>query len=384
MNKLALSGGKPASPERIQIAKPIIREEVLEEIKDIIKTGYLRQGPRVKKFEEKFAEKTGAKYAYAVNNGTAALHTAYLTVLNPGDEVIVPSFTFLATASMVHYAMGKPIFSDVDPETYLIDIEDVKEKITSKTKSIVPVHLFGNAADMSSLLELCEDNDMFLISDSAQAHGTEYNENDIGSFDDLGCYSFYPSKTLTTGEGGMVTTNNEEFYRKGTLLRAHGDDSRYHHVILGFNYRMTEIAAVLGLDQMKQFNDFLERRKECGGYLKEKISNMEVFNTQKISDKVTSSYSYFTLTIDPDLLSVNRDTVVEALKNENVESAVHYPIPLTRQPIIRKMFNPEPTPVAEELSEKIFSLPIHPKLTDDDLNNIVYALEKIASNYQKK
>jgi len=383
MDKLALNGGKPVSAEKINIAKPIIGKETLEQIEKIIESGYLRQGPYVKQFEDEFRDYVGAKYAYACNNGTSALHLAYLSTLNKGDEVIVPSFTFLATASMVYYSMAKPVFADVDPETFVIDVEDVKEKITTKTKAIVPVHLFGNAADIHALQNLCNDHRLTLIHDSAQAHGTRYDGKDIGSIGDLGCYSFYPSKTLTTGEGGMVTTNNTELDQKGRLLRAHGDDGRYHHIMLGFNYRLTEIQAVLGLDQMRKFNSFLKRRRECGEYLKDKISAIDGLIPQKITDKVESSYSYFSLTIDPEKYRGTRDTFMKALQAENIDCAVHYPTPLTKQPIIQEMFKTKRCKVSEMLSENIMSLPIHPDITDENLKSIVAGVEKVATYYKK-
>jgi len=383
MDKLAINGGPKVSESRINIAKPIIGKEIIADIEKIIESGYLRQGPRVKEFEDLFSERIGSKYAYACNNGTAALHLAYLSTVNPGDEVIVPSFTFLATASMVHYCMARPVFADIDPDTFIIDVEDVKEKITNKTKAIVPVHLFGNAADIHALQDLCQDHKLTLIHDSAQAHGTQYDGKDIGSIDDLNCYSFYPSKTLTTGEGGMVTTNDPELDRKGRLLRAHGDDGRYHHVMLGFNYRLTEMQAVLGIDQMKRFDDFLKRRKECATYLREKIGAITGITPQKITPKVKSSYSYFSITLDLDKYKCTRDEFMKALQAENIDCAVHYPVPLTKQPIIMEMFNPEPCPVSEETSKKIMSLPIHPALTDENLGQIVEAVEKVAAHYLK-
>ena len=379
----AEKGEEPASPHMIKIAQPLFNPEVLDDIKAIIESGYLRQGPRVKEFEETFKEKTGARYAYAVNNGTAALHVAYLSTLEPGDEVIVPSFTFLATASMVYHSRAKPVFADIDPETYTIDPEDVKKKITSNTKAVVPVHLFGNAADIDSLRDLCTDHGLWLIHDSAQAHGTRYCGVDVGSIDDLNCYSFYPSKTLTTGEGGMATTNNPELYRKGVLLRAHGDDTRYHHVMMGFNYRLTEIAAVIGLDQMRQFDGFLKRRQECGGYLRDEIGRIEGLTPQRITPKVEPSYSYFSLTLDPEAFRCTRDQFMEALKQKNIDSAVHYPTPLTQQPVIKEKLNPDPTPVAEETAKNILSLPMHPALTDQDLENIVAGVEKVVSNFSR-
>lgn len=383
MDELALNGGPPSSPHRVSIAKPLIGAETLDAIRGIIETGQLRQGKYVKEFEESFAERTGAKYAYAVNNGTAALHVAYLSTVKQGDEVIVPSFTFLATASMAYYTMAKPVFADIDPDTFLIDLEDVKSKITRKTRAIVPVHLFGNAADIAGLQDLCEDHHLRLIHDSAQAHGTMYDGRDLGSLDDLGCYSFYPSKTLTTGEGGMVTTNDHSLYRKGTLLRAHGDDARYHHILMGFNYRLTEIAAVLGLEQMSRFDEFLRRRKQCAAYLKSRLGKVEGLCLQQTSPRVDHSYSYYSLTMDPEQYTCSRDQFIKALAGENIECAVHYPTPLTRQPIILEKMDPAPCPVSEYVSRHIFSLPMHPALTDLDLENIVAGVEKVSAYYHR-
>jgi perosamine synthetase len=381
LDELAINGGSPVSPNLIPIAKPIISIETLQEIRQIIESGYLRQGPRVKEFEELFKEAVGANHAYATNNGTSALHLAYLSTLKSKDEVIVPSFTFLATASMVHYAFATPIFADIDPETFTIDPEDVNEKLTSKTKAVVPVHLFGNSADIHALQNICEDHDLYLIHDSAQAHGTKYDGKDVGSIDDLNCYSFYPSKTLTTGEGGMVTTNYSELDHKGRLLRAHGDDARYHHVMLGLNYRLTEIQAAIGIDQIRQFKDFLERRKEIGKVLRGKISKIEGLSPQKITPETEPSYSYFSLTLETDRYRCTRDEFMKALIAENIDCAIHYPIPLTEQPIVKEIWDPEPCPVSEKTSKKIISLPIHPDLKPEDLENIVRAVEKVSGYY---
>jgi len=215
MEKLAIEGGKPVSDKKIPIAKPVFSDGVLGDISQVLKSGYLRQGPRTKQFEEESRKKVGARYAYAVNSGTAALHVAYLSILKPGDEVIVPDFTFMSTASTVVFSGGRPVFADIDGETLTIDPEDVNEKVTPKTRAIAPVHLFGNAADMKALREIAEDHNLYLVSDAAQAHGTRIDGEDVGSLDHINCYSFYPTKTITTGEGGMVTTNDEEFYEKG-------------------------------------------------------------------------------------------------------------------------------------------------------------------------
>ena len=383
MDKLAIHGGKPAAKHMIPIAKPVISENAMDAVAEVIQSRYVVQGPNVKVFEDNFRDEVGSKYAYAINSGTAALHVAYLTILKPGDEVIVPSFTFIATASTVFYSQGKPVFADIDPATFIIDPEDVKEKITGRTRAIAPVHLFGSAADMSALQDLAADHDLLIVNDSAQAHGTKYKGNDIGSLDDINCYSFYPSKSMTTAEGGMVTTNNEEYDRIGRLIRAHGDDARYHHIMLGLNYRLTEIAAVMGIDQLSRLGEFIVNRRRCGKFLKEKISKIDGLHPQKIEKDVTSSYSYFTLVMDPTKYKCTRDEFIEALRAENISCAVHYPVPLTRQPAITELVDPEPCPVSEDVSKNIFSLPMFPDLTDENLNDIVAGTEKVAAYYLK-
>lgn len=383
MKKLAIHGGKPASEKMIPIAKPVFSEKTIRDVSEVLRSGYVRQGPKTREFEEKFRETTGARYAYAVNSGTAALHVAYLSVLKPGDEVIVPAFTFFATASMVIYSWGRPVFADIDPETFLIDPEDVKEKITRRTRAIAPVHLFGNAADMDVLNDLAEDHDLLIVNDSAQAHGTEYNGRDISSFDTFNCYSFYPSKSMTTGEGGMVTTNDKSLYERGRLIRSHGQERKYYHPILGLNYRMTDIAAVIGLNQLANLDGYLKRRKHCGKILRDSIIRIKGLYPQKIEEGVNSSYSYFSLVMDPEGFKCTRDKFLEALRAENIDCAVHYPIPLTKQPAIMNLMEPEEGPVSEEVSKRIFSLPMHPELSDDDLEKILSGVEKVATYFHK-
>ncbi|MGD2201436.1 MAG: DegT/DnrJ/EryC1/StrS family aminotransferase [Candidatus Bathyarchaeota archaeon] len=382
VKSLGLSG-PPASKKKVPIAKPVFDEETIEDVAEVLRSGYVRQGPRVKEFEEEFGGRVGAEYAYAVTNGTAALHISYLSLIEPGDEVIVPAFTFFATASMVIRSGGRPVFADIDPETFVIDPEDVKEKITSRSKVVVPVHLFGNAADMATLDDIAGDHGLSIVSDAAQAHGTEYNGRDVGSYDTLNCYSFYPTKTLTTGEGGIVTTNDEELHRLGCLLRSHGDDGRYHHVIVGLNYRMTDIMAAIGLNQLKDLDHYLKRRRELGVKYREGVSNIPGITPQKVGDKVNHSYSYFSSILDLDRFKCTRDEFLETLRAENIDCAVHYPIPLNRQPAIIDLMEPEACPVSEDVSQRIFSLPMHPELSDEDLQNVLTGVEKVASHYLK-
>jgi len=382
-DKLAIEGGEPVSSKLIPIAKPIISQKTLEEIAEVLKSGYLRQGPKTKEFEEQFKVKVGAKYAYAVNSGTAALHIAYLSILKPGDEVIVPSFTFIATASTVVFSGGRPVFADIDEETLTIDPEDVKEKITPKTKAIAPVHLFGNAADMNTLSEIAEDYGLFLVNDAAQAHGTEIEGKDVGSFDHLNCYSFYPTKTITTGEGGMVTTNDPELYRKGCLIRNHGDESKYYHTMLGLNYRMTDIMAVIGLNQLKKLDKFLEKRRKNAKILTEGLKKITGLKPQKPGPGVNHSYSYYSIIMDLNEFKCDRDEFVQALRAENIGCSVHYPLPLHRQPVFKQLWKEKECPISEKISKQIFSIPVHPALTKEDLEKILEAIEKVSNHFLK-
>ena len=383
MDKLAIDGGKPVAPERISLVKPTFYKKDEEDIAKILRSAYVRQGPYTKKFEEQFAEKVGAKYAYAVSNGTAALHVAYLSLLKLGDEVIAPAFTFIATISTVHYSFAKPVLADVDPNSYLLDPEEVKEKITPKTKALAPVHLFGNSCDMKALNEIAEEHNLFIVNDCAQAHGTQYHNHDLGSYETLNCYSFYPTKTLTMGEGGIVTTNNKELYNRGCLLRSHGDDARYHHISYGLNYRPTDISSAIGINQLDQLDNYLKARRYAGKTLKQAIDKIDTVTPQAITPDSTPSYSYFTVKLELEQLKCTRDQFMKALQAENIDCGVHYPTALTQQPIIKELYPSQSCPVSEDLSTRILSLPMHPFLTEKELDYIVKGVEKIATHYHK-
>ena len=245
----------------IPVAKVELSDAEIGAAVEVLKSGKLSQGSRTQEFEEAFAERVGAKYAIAVSSGTAALHIAYLCVLKQGDEVLVPSFSHISTGSMVHFAGCRPVFCDIDPKTYTLSIEDAKKKLTQKTKSIVPVHLFGNACDIDEIIAFAKEHDLLIIWDAAQAHGTKFKGKDVGGLDDLVCYSFYPTKNMLTGEGGMLTTNNGELAEKCRLIRSHWQTGKYYHPGLGFNYRMTEVEAAIGLEQLKRLEQFYPKEK---------------------------------------------------------------------------------------------------------------------------
>jgi perosamine synthetase len=384
MSELALFGGEPVSPRKITIAKPVFTDEEVRAVSEVLRSGYVRQGPITKQFEDAFKERVGAEYAYAVSSGTAALHTAFLSILEPGDEVIVPAFTFIATASTVIFSSGKPVFADIDEETFTIDLEDVKEKITSRTKAIAPVHLFGNAADIKGLLEIASDHKLYVVSDAAQAQGTMVDGMDVGSYDHLNCYSFYPTKVITTGEGGMVTTNDPELYRKGSLIRSHGQESKYLHTILGLNYRMTDIAAAIGLVQLSRLDFYLEKRRRNADFLIRGLKGIPGLRPQLVRRGVEHCYNYFAVVMDLDMFRCSRDEFMDALIAENIECQCHYPRSLVEQPVFKGLSSEDDCPVSRRVARSIFSIPVHPYLGEDDLGLIIEAIEKVANYYLKR
>jgi len=358
----------------IPIAKVIFSEDEIEEVVKVLRSGNVRQGKKVEEFERLFAEKVGAEYAVAVSSGTAALHVAYLSVLKPGDEVIVPAFTFIATASTVVFAGGKPVFADID-ETLTIDVNDVLEKITPRTKAIAPVHLFGNAADMKALMEIAEDHGLYLINDCAQAHGTKIDGKDVGSFDHLNCYSFYPTKNMSTGEGGMITTNDRELYERCKLIRSHGQAEKYNHVMLGLNYRMMEIQAVIGIKQLEKLDGRIKKRRKNAEYYNREFSKLDGIELPKVRKEVYHTYNQYSILLES---SKMRDKLIDEFKKEKIGYAIHYPKPLTEQPALREFVRGE-CPRAKDVSQRIISLPVHPYLSENDLRRVIEVVERIVS-----
>lgn len=361
----------------IPIAKVALGDEEINAAVEVLRSGNLRQGKKTAEFERAFAEKVGARYAIAVSSGTAALHIAYLATLQPGDEVLVPSFTHISTASMVHFAGCKPIFCDIDPRTFTLDVEDARKRLTEKTRAIAPVHLFGNACDIDEIIDFAKEHDLKIIWDAAQAHGTKYRGQDVGSFGDLVCYSFYPTKNMITGEGGMITTNDPALAERSRLLRNHWQTEKYYHPGLGFNYRMTDVEAAIGLEQLRKLDHFVQRRRENAAYLTERLSKIEGIITPFVPEGVEHSYHQYTILLELDKLNHTRDEFVHALKEEGIGTGVHYPRPLHKQPAFQAMFEDNSLPLSEEISGKILSLPVHPHLRQDDLDKIIGGVRKV-------
>jgi len=362
----------------IRIVQVTIGPREIQAVEQVLKSGRLRAGPVVKDFEARFARHVGTRFAVAVSSGTAALHIAYRAILKPGDEVIVPDFTFVATASMVLAAGGVPVMADVDPETFTLDSRHAERLITRRTRAIAPVHLFGQPAEIERFNRLARRHDFRLIWDAAHAHGARFQGRDLGSFPDVVCYSFYPSKNMTTGEGGMLTTSDPSLASEFKLLRSHGEDRRYHHARLGFNFRMTDVAAAMGRVQLDRLRGAVERRRRHAAILSRGLTGLPGIETPHVSGGVVHAFNVFTLRVYPDVLRMSRDDFQKELARRGIETAVHYPLPLHRQPIFRGCGTDTDFPVSARLAQTVLSLPVHPGLNRNDVERIVRTVREIA------
>jgi len=357
----------------IPIARPVIGDEEVNAVGDVLRSGMLTQGEVVKSFEDAFSEYIGVRNSVAVSNGTIALDLALKALgFKPGEEVISPAFTFIATSNSVLYQGLRPVFADVDERTFNIDPDDLASKITPKTKAVIGVHLYGQPFDLKAVQQICEDHNLMMIEDCAQAHGARYDGKMVGSFG-IGCFSFYPTKNMTTGEGGMITTNDDVLAERLRLLRNHGDTGKYNHIAVGYNYRMTNIQGAIGLAQIKNLDGFNARRIKNAAYLSSNIKRIGITNPYR-EKNVTHVYNQYVVRVE-ESLGASRERLMSYLLDLGVGSAIHYPKPVYKQPIYKEMgFDNDPCPVAEEVSAKVMSLPVHPSLGSDDLRYIADAV----------
>lgn len=358
----------------IPISAVSIDDETFRAVRDVLKSGQLAQGPKVEEFERAFADYTGTRYAIAVNSGTAALHTALLASgISPGDEVIVTSFSFIASANCCLYCNAVPVFADIDEKTFNLAPHLIEEKITPRTKAVIVVDLYGQPCDMDEIVEICRKNSLVLIEDACQATGAEYAGQKVGSFG-IGCFSFYPTKNMTTGEGGMITTDDEDVAGKASSIRNHGQSQKYLHDITGYNFRMTDIAAAIGIDQLKKLDRANQKRRENAGYLSQHIAKIKGLVPPCIARQRTHVFHQFTIRVTGDF-KLSRDELQNELSRQGIGSAVHYPIPIHKQPLYQNLGYDDCLPVTETAVEEVLSLPVHPNLTDADLKTIVRALQ---------
>ena len=362
--------------DQIPVARPALGQEEISAVTEVLKSGMIASGDRVAEFERKFADFCGSNHAVAINNGTAALHAALLAAgIGPGDEVIVPAFTFVATASAVAMCGAKPVFADVDEMTFNISPGQVTEKITPRTKAVIGVHLFGQPCDIEALQEICESKDLKFIEDAAQAHGALYKNAKVGSFGDLACFSFYATKNMITGEGGMVTTSNKAFNERLRLLINHGQSEKYLHTILGYNYRLTDIGAAIGLVQLKKLEKFNLRRRKNAEYYNVNLS-VKGLTLPFVGPARNHVYHQYVIRLTEEF-PMNRTTFMDYLKAKGIGSAVHYPIPLHRQPLFGLENDPDPCPVSTSLAGSVLSLPVHPLLDQKEITYICDTINRV-------
>jgi dTDP-4-amino-4,6-dideoxygalactose transaminase len=358
----------------IPIAKPIIGEDEISAVVEVMRSGVIAEGQKVKDFETAFADYVGTSYAVAVNSGTAALHAALLAHgIGNGDEVITPPFTFAATSNSVLFTGAKPVFADIKEDTFNIDPERIIEKITPKTKAIIPVHLYGQSADMKSIMEIAHDHDLVIIEDACQAHGATFEGKKVGSFG-TGTFSFYPTKNMTTGEGGIITTDDKTIAEKAKMIRSHGSRQRYYHEMLGYNLRMTDIAAAIGLVQLKKVDGFNDSRIKNAQYLSKSLNDIKEISLPYIDRRCKHVFHQYTVRIRND---ISRDEIVSLLNKKGIGTGIYYPLPIHKQPYYKDLGYSDSLPVSEKVSEEVFSLPVHPSINKTDLDTISEILREI-------
>ena len=363
---------------RIPVANPDIGKEEEELVVQAIRSGWISsQSPYVKQFEEEFAKWLGVKHAIAVSNGTVALHLALLALgIGPGDEVIVPDLTFASPANMVILTGARPVFVDVTREYWCIDPKDFRRKITGKTKAVIVVHLYGHPADMDEVLEIARENNIYVIEDCAEAHGAEYRGRKVGTFGDIATFSFYANKIITTGEGGMVVTNDDELADKMRLMRDHGMRPRYWHIVLGFNYRMTGLQAAVGLAQLRKIDRLLERKRRIARIYEEILSDVPGIELHPKMSWANPSYWLYSILIDEEKCGLSRDKLMEELEKRGIETRRFF-YPLHTMPAFSKYSNDERYPVSTYLSQHGLNLPSGPKISDEDVEYVAKTVRKL-------
>lgn len=397
MEELAIFGGKPVRENPIFYGRQCIEQDDIDAVVETLKSDLITCGPKAAELEKKLCELTGAKYAVIVANGTAALHLAALAAgFQEGDEVIVSSITFAASANCVRYCGAMPVFADIRPDTYNIDPEAVKKLITPKTKGVVAVDFTGQATQLDEIREICRENNLVLIEDAAHSIGTKYKGQPIGSIADMTCFSFHPVKTVTGGEGGAITTNDEQLYRKLMRLRTHGitrnqaemanpTDALWYNeqVELGYNYRITDFQAALILNQLVKLDKFSQRRKEIVKQYDAAFCDMpEIIVQKEIPESDTTRHLYI-LRLNTERLNCDRRQFFDALYAENTRPQVHY-LPVYWHSYYEKLGYPKGLcPNAEKFYEEVMSIPLYYSLTDEDVQDVIRAVKKIVEYYRK-
>ena len=390
-SKLAIEGGTPVRQTMLPYGRQLVDETDIQAVAEVLRSDWLTTGPVVSEFEHEFTKLTGANAAVAFSNGTASLHAAmYAIGVDVADEIIVPAITFVATANCIVYQGGIPVFADVHPDTLLLDPVCVEAKITSHTKAIIAMDYAGHPCDYDTLRVIADRHGLILIADACHSLGANYRSRVVGSLADLNVFSFHPVKAVTTGEGGMVTTDDEDMAARMRIFRNHGITNdhrerelqgsfRYEMVDLGYNYRITDIQCVLGLSQLKKLPSFISRRRAIAAKYDAALANNKAVSVLGVHEDVLHAYHLYVVKLQHHQLRVSRLEIFEALRAENIGVNVHY-MPLYMHPYHKQFVDNDANeicPVAEEAFDSILSLPIFPSMTNEDVTHVIEALNKV-------
>lgn len=364
----------------IPIAKPLIDTEEITAVTDVLKSGSLAQGPKTAELEEAFAAYCGTKYAVAVNSGTAALHAAlYVAGVQEGDEVITVPFSFIATINPILMLGASPVLVDIDPVTFNLDTTKLEAAITPKTKAIVPVHLYGQPVNNDEIKMIADKHGLKVIEDACQAIGAEYKDKKTGSLGDLGCFSLYATKNIMSGEGGMVTTNDESYAAAMKQFRQHGMSASYVYEELGYNYRLTDLQAAIAVEQLKKADRFTKARQENARKLSEGLKGISGLILPVTAVDRTHAFHQYTLRVTSEF-NMSRDEFVAALQAQGVGAGVYYPRALHSYPHIAALgYKMGDFPEAEKAANEVVSLPVHPSVTDEDIQTIVSVIKELSN-----
>ena len=353
----------------VPIARPVMGREEIDAVRKVLESGMLVQGERVSDFGSRFSEYVGTKHGIATSSGTTALMAGLESLgIKKGDEVITSPFTFIASSNSILFQGAKPVFADIDRETFNIDPGRIEEKITRRTKALLVVHLYGNPCEMDNILRICKEHNLLLIEDCAQAAGAEYRGKRVGSFGDISVFSFYPTKNMTTAEGGMILTDKGDVARRAGMIINQGQEGQYEHVVLGYNYRMNEMQAALGLTQLKRLDVMNQRRIENALFLTKGLSGLEWIDTPAPTPRSRHVFHQYTIRVAGN----RRDELLKYLGENGIETRIYYPRPVYLQPAYQKIgFGSGTCPVSEDACRHILSIPVHPSLKKHELELIV-------------
>lgn len=398
MEELAINGGSPVRREKIYYGKQWIDDDDIDAVNKVLRSDFITCGPKITELEKILSEYTGSRYAAAVSSGTAALHCACIAAgIGPGDEVITTPITFAASANCALYCGARPVFADINPNTYNIDPQSIIDKITDKTKAVIAVDFTGQAVPVDEIRKICDEHNLVFIEDAAHSIATKYKGQQVGSLADMTCFSFHPVKTITGGEGGAVLTNNQKYYEKLVLAHLHGithDENLmegaphegpwyYEEISLGYNYRMTDFQAALIISQMNKLDMFVQRRKEIVNKYNDAFKNIpEIIIQDEIKESDTCRHLYI-IRLDLDKLTCTRREFFDAMAAENVQCQIHY-VPVYWFPYYQHMgYEKGICPNAEEVYKGIMSIPLYPKMSDQDVDDVIHAVKKVVAYYKK-